>query len=145
MRTIALQTLFEWDFNQRQGSLPDIIARVVAEFAPGAEDNSFATALVNGVSEHLAELDAVILKTAPEWPIEQIPVIDRNVLRLGIYELHYLKDTPPKVAINEAVEMGKRFGGESCGKFVNGVMGTLFKDLTSEGPADSGEKTKPIA
>lgn len=129
MRTIALQSLFEWDFNQKQGVLSEIVQRVAEEFAPGADDVAFAEQLAGGVAEHLGELDQIILKTAPEWPIAQIPVIDRNVLRLGIYELNYIKDTPPKVAINEAVEMGKRFGGESSGKFINGVMGTLFKEL----------------
>lgn len=129
MRTVALQSLFEWDFNQKQGSLDDIVERVFQEFAPGADDSAFARELSLGVAEHIDELDAMIVQTAPEWPIAQIPVVDRNVLRLGIYELKYLQDTPPKVAINEAVEMGKRFGGESCGKFVNGVLGTLYKNL----------------
>ncbi len=138
LRTIALQTLFEWDFNNRQGDLPEIIDRMVNEFAGGLEDNTFAGELVQGVIKHVDELDAIIVKTAPEWPIPQITIIDRNVLRLGIYELMIAKNTPPKVAINEAVEMGKRFGGDASGKFVNGVLGTLYKSF----PLEDSE-TKP--
>ena len=129
LRTVALQALFEWDFNNQQGDIQEITARAVAEFAPGANDGDFAVELVNGVVENMTALDEIIVKTAPEWPIAQITVIDRNVLRLGIYELQFSKKIPPKVAINEAVEMGKRFGGESSGKFVNGVLGTLYKDM----------------
>lgn len=133
LRTVALQALFEWDFNNQQGDLTEILHHALAEFAPGAEDTEFAGELVNGVIDNLGELDAIIVKTAPEWPISQITIIDRNVLRLGIFELMFAKKIPPKVAINEAVEMGKRFGGESSGKFVNGVLGTLFKTLEPEG------------
>lgn len=129
MRTVALQSLFEWDFNNRQDDLTEIVSRMTEEFAPGATDVAFAQELVSGVVNHIDELDKIIIETAPEWPIEQITLIDRNVLRLGIYELQFAKETPPKVAINEAVEMGKRFGGESSGKFVNGVLGTLYKKL----------------
>jgi N utilization substance protein B len=84
----------------------------------------------------MKDIDEVIVKTAPEWPLEQITIIDRNILRIGIYELNFAKEVPPKVAINEAVELGKAFGGESSGKFVNGVLGTLYKDL----PASEKEK-----
>lgn len=129
LRTIALQSLFEWDFHNKQGDLNTILSRVSEEFAPKANDIDFAKQLLDGVISNLDELDKIILKHAPEWPIEQITIVDRNVLRLGIYELLYLKDTPAKVAINEAVEMGKRFGGESSGKFVNGVLGALYKEL----------------
>ncbi len=133
LRTVALQALFEWDFNNQQGDLPVILDHALEEFAPGAEDAEFARELIDGVTQNLAELDGIIVKTAPEWPISQITIIDRNVLRLGIFELMFAKKIPPKVAINEAVEMGKRFGGESSGKFVNGVLGTLFKTLEPEG------------
>lgn len=129
LRTVALQALFEWDFNNRQGDISEIIKHALEEFAGGAEDTEFAVELVNGVIETLDELDKIIVETAPEWPIQQITVIDRNVLRLGIYELMFSKKVPPKVVINEAVEMGKRFGGESSGKFVNGVLGTLYKKI----------------
>lgn len=132
LRTIALQSLFEWDFHNRQGSLEDILDRVTKEFIPDTDGTEFAQELLNGVVNNIDELDGIITKHAPEWPIEQITIIDRNVLRLGIYELKFLKDTPAKVAINEAVEMGKRFGGESSGKFVNGVLGALYKELPED-------------
>lgn len=132
LRTIALQSLFEWDFHNRQGDLSEIIDRTIEEFAGGSEDNEFAHQLVSGVIDNIDNLDKIIVDTAPDWPINQITIIDRNVLRLGIYELMIAKNTPPKVAINEAVEMGKRFGGDASGKFVNGVLGTLYKGLAPD-------------
>lgn len=132
-RTVAMQSLFEWDFNGQTGNLDEILENNLTQLAPGMEDTEFARSLVSGVREHMSEIDAIITKTAPEWPIDQITPVDRNVLRLGIYELQFLKDVPPKVAINEAVELGKTFGGESSGKFVNGVLGTLYKELGPEG------------
>ncbi len=129
LRTIALQSLFEWDFNNRQGDLNDIFDRSVNEFAGGAEDTSFAKELMDGVIANIDRLDEIIVKHAPEWPIAQITIIDRNVLRLGIYELMFTEGTPSKVIINEAVEIGKRFGGDSSGKFVNGVLGALYKEI----------------
>ncbi len=128
-RTVAMQTLFEWDFNAREQSLDGLIELNLEQFAPGMEDHAFVKSLVNGVVEHLTEIDEIIMATAPEWPIEQISSVDRSVLRLGIYELEFLKEVPPKVAINEAVELAKTFGGETSGKFVNGVLGTLYKKL----------------
>ena len=109
--------------------LDQLAANNIEQFAPGMDDPSFIHTLLNGVRDNLAKINEVILETAPEWPMEQITVIDRNILRLGIYELMYGKEVPPKVAINEAVELGKTFGGESSGKFVNGVLGTLFKKM----------------
>lgn len=132
LRTVALQALFEWDFNNRQADISAIIDHALEEFAGGADDTEFARELVTGVIENIDDLDKIIVDTAPEWPIPQITVIDRNVLRLGIFELMFSKKIPPKVAINEAVEMGKRFGGESSGKFVNGVLGTLYKKLAPD-------------
>src|SRR5581483_10555223 len=128
-RTIAMQTLYEWDFNDRTGDLKAITETNVRQFAPGLDDPKFIYDLVEGVVAHIREIDEIIAKTAPEWPIDQITIIDRNILRIGIYELQFAKEVPPKVAINEAVELGKAFGGESSGKFVNGVLGTLYKDL----------------
>jgi transcription antitermination protein NusB len=138
LRTVALQALFEWDFNNRQGDISAIVDHAIEEFANGVDDADFAKELVDGVVENLEALDKIIVETAVEWPIAQITVIDRNVLRLGIYELMFSKKIPPKVAINEAVEMGKRFGGESSGKFVNGVLGTLYKNLDKD-PDDNSE------
>ena len=131
-RTIAMQSLYEWDFNERKPDLVAITQNNIRQFAPGLEDPAFIFDLVKGVTEHLAEIDETIKKTAPEWPLEQITVIDRNILRLGIYEMNFAKEVPPKVAINEAVELGKAFGGESSGKFINGVLGTLYKMLPED-------------
>src|SRR3954464_1852697 len=126
-RTIAMQSLYEWDFNDQVGDLSEITKVNIKQFAPGLEDPVFIFDLIRGVTYNLKEIDEIIVKTAPEWPLEQITVIDRNILRIGIYELNFAKEVPPKVAINEAVELGKAFGGESSGKFVNGVLGTLYK------------------
>lgn len=131
-RTIAMQSLYEWDFNDRQNSLSDITALNIKQFAPGLEDPAFILDLVKGVSENMAAIDKIIIETAPEWPLDQITVVDRNILRLGIFELMFAKQVPPKVAINEAVELGKAFGGESSGKFINGVLGTLYKNLPED-------------
>ena len=130
-RSIALQSLFEWDFRGKKQPLPEIIKHNIAEFAPGIDDGDFIFDLVLGVEKNMAEIDKFIVASAPDWPIEQITNVDRNVLRLGIYELHFAKadDVPPKVAINEAIELAKTFGGASSGKFVNGVLGTIYKHM----------------
>lgn len=131
-RTVAMQSLYEWDFNERSKSLLAITEFNVKQFAPGLEDPAFIFDLIKGVEKNIPEIDKIITETAPEWPLDQITVIDRNILRLGIYELMFAKDVPPKVAINEAVELGKAFGGESSGKFINGVLGTLYKQLPED-------------
>jgi N utilization substance protein B len=123
-----MQSLFEWDFNGRQAELKSILQNHIQEFGAKGEESGFIFDLAEGVAKTLAEIDKIIVKYAPEWPIDQIPPVDRNVLRLGVYELMFLKQVPPKVAINEAVELGKTFGGESSGKFVNGVLGALYKE-----------------
>lgn len=126
-RSVALQTLYEWEFNDKQVDIEALTKNNLEQFAPGIEDNQFAMDLVKGVVRELPAIDKLISEIAPEWPIEQIGNIDRNVLRLGVYELQFTKDVPPKVVINEAVEIAKTFGGDSSGKFVNGVLGTLYK------------------
>ena len=128
-RTIAMQSLYEWDFNGKKSNLKGIAEYNVSEQGPGMEDPDFIYNLLDGVETHLEEIDQKIIETAPEWPLDQITIIDRNILRLGIYELLFEKDVPPKVAINEAVELAKHFGGDSSGKFINGVLGTLYKKL----------------
>lgn len=129
-RSVALQTLFEWDFRGRPSAvLPAMIEHNIQEFAPGLEDKEFIKQLVEGVVDNLSVLDSTIEKFAPEWPIDQITVVDRNILRLGILELKIQKEVPPKVAINEAIELAKGFGGPSSGKFVNGVLGSLYKEI----------------
>jgi N utilization substance protein B len=127
-----MQSLFEWDFNGSDPKvLPGIVDRNVAEFAPGLEDSTFITNLVSGVVEKQEKLDLIIEKAAPEWPIPQIAVVDRNVLRLGLYELLFAdhKQVPARVAINEAIELAKTFGGETSGRFVNGVLGAVYKEM----------------
>ena len=131
-RTVAMQSLYEWDFNDRVKPLLEITEYNLKQFAPGLEDPAFIFELVNGVEKNLPDIDKIITQTAPEWPLDQITVVDRNILRLGVYELMFNHEVPPKVAINEAVELGKTFGGESSGKFVNGVLGTLYKQLPEE-------------
>lgn len=133
-RTVVMQTLYEWDFNGKKDNLKELGAYNIAELAPGLDDQDFVFSLLDGVQQNRAAIDADIVATAPEWPLEQITVIDRNILRIGIYELQIAKDVPPKVAINEAVELAKHFGGDSSGKFVNGVLGTLYKKLYPNEP-----------
>lgn len=135
-RTIALQTLYEWDFNKQPDNVEELLKRNIAEFAPEFDDQQFSEQLVKQVIEHLATLDDVIRQYAPEWPLEQITVVDRNVLRIGIYELQHDKDIPPKVAINEAIELAKTFGGPSSGKFINGVLGSIYKHMQTNQPHD---------
>jgi len=130
-RSIAMQSLYEWDFSAKKIDLEKIVERNIKEFGPGLEDVSFIWQLVTGVIQHLQEIDKIIEKAAPEWPINQITIIDRNVLRIGLYELLFgdREAVPPKVAINEAIELAKSFGGESSGKFINGVLGTVYKEI----------------
>ncbi|MFH1956486.1 MAG: transcription antitermination factor NusB [Patescibacteria group bacterium] len=134
-RSIAMQTLFEWDFNGCGDNLIEkIIKRNLKEFGPGLEDFSFARKLVEGVIKNRDKIDKIIEKAAPEWPIKQIAIVDRNVLRLGLFELLFSKkaEVPSKVAINEAIEIAKSFGGESSGRFINGVLGTIYHEIGGE-------------
>ncbi|PIV45141.1 MAG: transcription antitermination factor NusB [Candidatus Nealsonbacteria bacterium CG02_land_8_20_14_3_00_37_10] len=130
-RSIAMQSLYEWDFGGKKGDLEKIVEKNIKEFGPGLEDTSLVWQIITGVVKHLFSIDKIIEKAAPEWPINQITIVDRNILRIGLYELLYAnkEEVPPKVAINEAIELAKSFGGESSGKFVNGVLGTVFKEL----------------
>lgn len=132
-RTIAMQSLYEWDFNGQKEDPLKLLHDNLKEFAPDFSDQGFSESLIRGVLDHRPDIDATITKYAPEWPLEQITIVDRNVLRLGVYELSYSPDVPPKVAINEAIEVAKGFGGESSGKFVNGVLGAIFRDLQAAG------------
>ncbi len=144
-RTIVLQTLYQIDFNDKdfdQNKILEIIESNRKEFAPQFEDNGFIIHLVKGVVDNKSAIDQLIIKYAPEWPLEQITMIDRNVLRIGIFEMSYDKDIPEKVAINEAIELAKTFGGESSGKFVNGVLGTIYKEMIKENPKEEVEEKK---
>ena len=120
-RSIVMQSLYEWDFMGRKENLEEIVERNIKEFGPGLESEEFVWQLANGVVSHLKDIDGIMEKAAPEWPIDQITIVDRNVLRIGLYELLYSnkEEVPPKVAINEAIELAKTFGGESSGKFIN--------------------------
>lgn len=132
-RTIAMQSLYEWDFNGRVVEVINVLEHNLKEFAPDFDDKGFSESIVKGVVENQTEIDQLITKYAPEWPLDQITVVDRNVLRIGIFELKYSPEIPPKVAINEAIELAKTFGGESSGKFVNGVLGTIYKKMEEAG------------
>ena len=132
-----MQSLFEWDFRgKKPEELEAVMERNKKEFGPGLEaEYPFVERLVKGTVERLATIDKIIGKAAPEWPIEQITAVDRAVLRLGLCELLFgnHEEVPPKVAINEAIELAKSFGGESSGRFVNGVLGTVYREIGEPG------------
>ena len=141
-RSVAMQSLFEWDFSgQDKSKIGSIVQRNVEQFAPGLEDSVFVETIINGVIKKQKKIDSVIEKAAPEWPLEQIAAVDRNVLRIGLFELLFgnKKEVPNKVAINEAIELAKTFGGDSSGKFVNGVLGTVYREMGFE-DGDKEEK-----
>ncbi len=148
-RSIVLQTLFEWDFSPtRIDTLPEnsqikeILDRNLKEFAPGLEDDHFVFTLVNAVLKHRVSVDEIIEKAAPDWPIDKISIIDRNILRIGLTELLFgnRKEVPPKVAINEAIELAKTFGGENSSKFINGVLGAVYKEIGEPGKEQVSKK-----
>jgi len=131
-RSIVLQSLSELDFyGKKTQDLKKIIERNLNNFGAGLEDKSFILKLFKGIISHLSKIDKIIEKAAPQWPISQINIIDRNVLRIGLYELLFgsKSEVPPKVAINEAIELAKTFGGKNSGKFVNGVLGRVYKEI----------------
>ena len=129
-RTIAMQSLFLWDFKEQPSSeMVKIIETVFQNFAPQFNDQGFVEFLIQGVMTNLAKIDTYITKYATEWPLDQITIVDRNILRIGVFELIFNDEIPEKVAINEAIEIAKAFGSDSSGKFVNGVLGAIYKDL----------------
>lgn len=136
-RIISLQSLYEFEFRSKAGDasadIDHIVAKNILPYEKALGDTEFVYNLTHGVAEKFTELDAELTPIAPEWPIASISAIDRNVLRIGLYELHYCSDSvPPKVAINEAVELAKAFGAENSSKFINGVLGTAYKNLGLE-------------
>jgi N utilization substance protein B len=152
-RSVVLQTLFEWDFRTSNTDKPistndaaDILERNAAEFAPAAGDLPFMQDTLRGVIARKQDLDLVIEKAAPEWPLDRIAPVDRNVLRLGLYELLFSdrEKVPAKVAINEAIELAKSFGGENSGRFVNGVLGAVYKELGEPGKDEVSKKKKDV-
>lgn len=144
-RSIVLQTLFEWDFNgNNDKTVQDILIRNVEEFAPGVSDVSFMQLLLRGVLEKKKEIDSIIEKAAPDWPLDKIATLDRNILRMGLFELLFVdrQEVPSKVAINEAIELGKSFGGDTSGKFINGVLGAVYKEIGEPGKEDEAPNKK---
>lgn len=124
--------------------IDEALARNIAEFAPGIGDSSFINTLLKNILKKRKDIDTIIKKAAPEWPIDKISITDRNILRIGLYELLFSErnEVPAKVAINEAIELAKQFGGESSGKFVNGVLGAVYKELGEPGKDDVSKKKK---
>ena len=136
-RIVALQTLYEFEFRKevRDDTVDqaDILTRNLEKYESSVDDIDFVKNLVSGVLNRVAELDDLLRPLAPEWPLEQIARIDRAVLRIGLYELMFSEESvPPKVVINEAVELAKTFGSDNSGKFVNGVLGTAYRTLVEE-------------
>ncbi len=133
-RSIVLQSLFEWDFYKKEHDLDKIVQRNLDHFGGEFDEKDFAKSIAKGVVEHLDKIDKIIKSSAPERPLGQLSIVDRNVLRIGLFELLYedKKEVPPKVAINESIELAKNFGGPSSGKFVNGVLGTVYKELETK-------------
>lgn len=145
-RSIVMQTLFEWDFaGNTDEAIVEMLHRNIAEFAPGIDNVEFLEELTQGVARNRSVIDEVITKAAPEWPLEKINAVDRNILRLGLFELLFgnREQVPPKVAINEAIELAKSFGGENSGRFVNGVLGAVYKEIGEPGKDQTGKKKMP--
>jgi N utilization substance protein B len=138
-----MQSLYECDFNNafQKDDLNFVTGRNIEEFGSGLENPGFIWDLVNGVDINKETIDKIIEKTAPEWPLAQINILDRNILRLGIFELLYgsKDDVPPKVAINESIELAKNFGGESSRKFINGVLGTVYRGMEEQSQAQENQ------
>ena len=146
-RSLVLQSLFEWDFyDGKKRAAERILERNLAEFAPGLDDIGFARTLVRGTLGERKNIDAIIEKAAPEWPLKQIAFIDRNILRIGLFELLFgnRKEVPPKVAINEAIELSKTFGSDTSSRFVNGVLGTVYREIGEPGKDEGKKRQAPL-
>jgi transcription antitermination protein NusB len=134
LRTIAMQTLFEWDFAEQKRPIDAIMKVNLEEFAPSIDEADFAFAIARGVEQNREAIDVLVKQWAPHWEIDQMTNVDRNVIRLGVYELKFAGGiVPPKVAINESIELAKTFGGDASGRFVNGVLGAIYKDMLAKG------------
>jgi N utilization substance protein B len=144
-RSIVLQALFEWDLNAiDKKDVIDILDRNIEEFAQNKTDRPFMEKLLTGILSKQTELDLVISKAAPEWPIDRISPVDRNILRLGLYELLFSErsEVPAKVAINESIELAKQFGGDNSSRFVNGVLGAVYKEIGEPGKEEQSKRRK---
>ncbi|MEK7514498.1 MAG: transcription antitermination factor NusB [Patescibacteria group bacterium] len=145
LRSIVLQSLFEWDFrNVSPKEAVSVLARNALEFAPQSGDSSFMETLFSKVLEKKTDLDRIIEKAAPDWPLDRISVVDRNILRIGLSELLFSdrSEVPPKVAINESIELAKAFGGDTSGKFINGVLGAVYKEMGEPGKDETSVRKK---
>ncbi len=150
-RSIVLQTLFEWDFvsaskkgNWTKDKIKEVLNKNLREFAPGLEDDAFVFSLTEEVLNRCGAVDEIIEKAAPDWPLDKISIVDRNILRIGLTELLFgdRNEVPPKVAINESIELAKTFGGENSSKFVNGVLGAVYKEIGEPGKEQVSKKKK---
>lgn len=143
LRTVLLQSLYEWDFYKGGHDLTLILERNMKEFSPDVDEPDFAWRILQGTVENIKNIDDIITKAAPEWPLQKIAIIDRNILRLGLYELLHAdpNEVPPKVAINEAIELAKNYGGPNSARFINGVLGTIYREVGDRG-APPQEKKK---
>jgi len=147
-RVVALQTLYEYDFRKSlqlpelKNDIDEMLERNIEVYASNFEETDFVRDLVDGVSKNQDKIDEMIVPAAPEWPIEQIAKIDKAVLRLSLYELMIKREVPPKVAINEAVELAKAFGGDNSSKFVNGVLGTIYRQSDFYEPEEDTKASK---
>lgn len=132
-RSIVLQALYEWDFYKKKKDLLEIVDHDLAEFGEGLDEEykEFILRLTKTIVDHQDDIDVILTKSAPDWPIEKIALVDRNILRIGIGELLFSNEgeVPPKVAINEAIEMAKSYGGPNAARFVNGVLGTIYREI----------------
>ena len=147
-RIVALQTLYEQDFRLEAGDssfdLREVLLRNVGRYKETIDDTKFIDGLVMGVTREITKLDALLQPLAPEWPIDQIARMDRVVLRMGAYELQHSKEVPPKVVINESVELAKAFGGDNSSKFINGVLGSMLREQTGEPATPRAPKVKAV-
>jgi len=143
-RSIVLQTLFEWDFDAEKTDSKEMLERNIKEFGPGLDDSHFMNELFLGIIKKKSIINEIIEKAAPDWPLDKISVVDRNILRIGLYELLFGDriQVPPKVAINESIELAKSFGGENSSRFVNGVLGGVYKEIGEPGKDDVSKKKK---
>lgn len=135
-----MQTLYEWDFRP-EGSIDEIKQRNIDNYSEDA-DKEFIDLTINGVIKNVKEADELIIKAAPEWPLEQISTVDKTILRMAVFEILHSDEVPPKVAINEAVELGKTFGSENSSKFINGVLGTIYRGSAKYNPEDDKHEPK---
>lgn len=141
LRTALMQALYECEFHPDR-KLPEVLDRRLADLQPAEADRTYIEQAAAGLAKHTKDIDKLIVKNAPEWPLDQIAAIDRAVLRLGIYEVLWSDEVPPKVAINEAVEIAKQYGGENSGSFVNGVLGTVYRGSDKYDQQDDKTKSK---